>query len=529
MQNTAEHSPGKVIIAFATVMVILFLAVTNCQLIWDPLEKLISGEKTFDTAIKEIASNYSSDQLKQKDGSITINGLFARLTGRRVYNNAMLLKNGMLTYGVTEASDNIPQSIKRINALSDYLQGQNIPFLYVQAPYKIPLEDTLSVTGTQFDRNSYADRTVTVLTEHGTNVLDLREYLSKTQDHIERYFYRTDHHWNPDAAFKASALIVAEIEKITGIRLDTTCLDEEKWERHELPNWWLGTHGKRVGPLFAGTDSLIWLLPKFETKISYSVPGKNAWRKGSYEEVFIQDEMIEQKNYYHLNNFTVYRGSEAPLLQLKNYSAANNKRVLMLVESFSIPLKTYLSTVFTEVDTIDPRQYTTSSIAEYIDWSRPDIVLLICNPSQINNKAFVVDYGCDDYTAWQRKHIRMTTVLEDETIFIEEKTGGHNNKTIYKNMTPGSVYHLAIKDIEVVKGATEAVTALLWETTKKKTVSRMTFDVNYKSNDGYHAEFKIPQDGPKEANYVLLLYAGRPGRTDDNSVKYTGVSLIEQN
>ncbi len=528
MQNKTNRNSGKVIIAFAAMIVILFLAATNGQLAWEPLEKMISGEKAFDTAIKEVASNYSSDRLKQKDDSITINGLFARLTGRRVYNNAMLLKNGMLTYGVNETEDNIPASIERIITLSDFLQGKNIPFLYVQAPYKIPLEDTVSVTGTQFDRNSYADRTVTALTEHGTNVLDLRQYLSRTQEDIERYFYRTDHHWNPDAALIAGQYIVSEAGRISGERFDTACLDEEKWERHKLPNWWLGTHGKRVGPLFAGTDSLIWLTPKYDTKISYSVPGANAWSKGSFDDVFIQNDLTEQKDYYHLNHFTVYRGSEAPLLQLKNYGAANDKKVLILAESFSIPLKAYLSTVFTEVDTIDPRQYTTSSIAEYIDWCSPDMVLLICNPSQINNKAFVVDYGCDDYTAWQQEHTRMTTVLEAETILIPENEGELRLKTICENMMPGSVYHLEIRDIDVVKGDTEAVTALLLETTKKKAISRMTFDVDYKSDGGYHAEFKIPQDGPEGANYVLQLYAGRQGHLDDYSVKYSGVSVIEQ-
>lgn len=529
MQNTTDRNPGKVIIAFAAMIVILFLAATNYKLAWDPLKKLMSGKKAFDTTVKEVASNYGSDRLKQKDDSITVNGLFARLTGRRVYNNAMLLKNGMLTYGVNETEDNIPKSIERIITLSDFLQGKNIPFLYVQAPYKIPLEDTVSVTGTQFDRNSYADRTVTALTEHGTNVLDLRPSLSRTREDIERYFYRTDHHWNPDAALKASKFIVSEAGRISGDRFDTACLDEEKWERHELPNWWLGTHGKRVGPLFAGTDSLIWLTPKFETMISYSVPGINAWSKGSFDDVFIQNEMTEQKDYYHLNNFTVYRGSEAPLLQLKNYGAANDKKVLILAESFSIPLKTYLSTVFSEVDAIDPRMYKNSSIAEYIDWTRPDIVLMICNPTQINNKAFVVDYGCDNYTAWQQEHTRMTTILEDETILIPEKEGELRVKTICEDMIPGSVYYLEIRDIDVVKGDTEAVTVLLLETTKKKAVSRMTFDVNYRSNGGYHAEFKIPQDGPKGARYVLQLYAGRQGHLDNYSVKYTGVSLVEQN
>ena len=56
----------------------------------------------------------------------------------------------------------------------------------------------------------------------------------------------------------------------------------------------------------------------------------------------------------------------------------------------------------------------------------------------------------------------------------------------------------------------------------------MNFDIGYQSDGGYRTEFKIPDDGPEGANYVLLLYAGRPGFTDGNSVTYTGVNLVEQ-
>lgn len=129
-----------------------------------------------------------------------------------------------------------------------------------------------------------------------------------------------------------------------------------------------------MGPLFAGLDSLIWYIPTEEQCISCAIPSLNKFSDGDFTEACVQTKFIDTHDLFKMSNYRVY-GSNYPIVHYRNSLANNNLRVLILGDSFSIPVKAFMSTTISEVDSIDPRYYTYETIAQYVLWNRPDIVI----------------------------------------------------------------------------------------------------------------------------------------------------------
>ena len=70
-----------------------------------------------------------------------------------------------------------------------------------------------------------------------------------------------------------------------------------------------------------------------------------------------------------------YNGGNAAFVKIVSPNAKNKKKVLIIKDSFGNPISCFLATEFTEVDVIDPRYYSYSSIAEYISMTKPDAVI----------------------------------------------------------------------------------------------------------------------------------------------------------
>lgn len=145
--------------------------------------------------------------------------------------------------------------LKRISALadeisnlSDYLSEQGVPFLYVQLPNKEPLSGQVFPVGAASYGNKRADSLLSQLSVEGVKVLDLRPQLIQTPEMTEQYFYKTDHHWNADGAFAAYQEILSCLhESFPEGNIDLTYAQADQWERHSIDDWFLGSHGKRVG------------------------------------------------------------------------------------------------------------------------------------------------------------------------------------------------------------------------------------------------------------------------------------------
>lgn|GEM_PF-726844 len=509
---------------------IVFMAGRNYSVVQKPAAALISGTADFRQTVKTISKGYLSDDLWGKKNFINLNGAFARASGRRSYNNVVLLKNGMLTYGTgqldvsTGSSDCIDALKENITQLENRLEERGIAFSYVQLPIKMTSDHSLLPAGTYSYADQDADRLLFKLAENLVPVLDLRPLYCDNEDMIGQYFYRTDHHWNPDGAFLAFRAISEHIRQTAMQPVDIQYTDADLWQRHILNDWFLGSHGKRVGRYFAGLDDLVWYTPLFETEMSCSIPHRKEFFRGSFEAANMRQQYITASNYFSDNPYCVYIGGDYPIVYHRNAAAPNHMRLLIIKDSFMLPLQAFLSTEFSEVDVLDPRHYTASGILDYIDWSCPDIVLFAINPSNLSNSSYA-ELGITDMNTSAPDRL---SVASEKRLVIPPGDSRHNYRAIPVTPEEGRIYQVSVKHAKVIHGDTDAFSMLLFDFANNRIVSHMIFDIPYcEKNEGYVWTFAVPDSGDKKADYQLLVYAGIHGSTSGIGIDFSGIHVSE--
>lgn len=506
-----------------TAPVLIFLCgffAINIGLAKQPVKNLLSGESTFSEFTSEIREEYTSDEFSLKNLFININGLFARITGQRVCNDVVLMDNGMLT--VAEPNRDMKKQANAITFLAEYTTEEGIPFFYVQAPYKEDPESELLPEGVVSYANENKEELLAYLEEEKVDVLNLSPYLSETKELIETYYFKTDHHWNNTGAFVAFQQIC---EKIAGLfpeqEWNKSYTEFEQWESHTLENWFLGSRGKRVGTWFAGTDDFTWYTPLFETEMSCAIPKHRQMFFGNFEEANMRQKYLEEKSYFGDNTYVTYLGGDYPLVQHRNHKASADIKVLLIKDSYAIPVQVFMSTIFAEVDVVDPRHLTECTVAEYISRTEPDVVLLMMNPSTIGTSSYL-DFGVEKARSGKEKQ---EAPLWQEDIPVEaSETNNYHYKAV--PVAYGKTYTVSFDDVEFLQGEAGGVITSVYDRTTKNILCSGTYDVEYcRSTGEFEWTFSTPASGKDDL--VLIFYAGLPGNTKGISVEYKNVRLYE--
>lgn len=520
MKNAAEPQEikpkGPVIWAAIFVALILSLSIANLELLAEPVKRFHSGETDFAAAAEEIQTAYTT-KFFGKTCFIDINGLYYRAAGRRVLNGVLKLENGMLTDASMPEQDTGTLA-DNIAAFSNYLAEEGTPFLYAQAPFKIDDDGLLLPAGRDAYVNLGADHLLDKLRKAGVSILDLRPYISASPELLEQNFFKTDHHWNYKGAFAGFQKITEAMQAMLDAPLDLAYADMEQWDGHILEDWFLGSRGKRVGSFFAGVDDVVYYTPKFDTYMSCAVPKHGQLYKGDFSAANIRNEYLERVDYFADNPYCLYVGGDYPLVQHRNYDAPNELKVLMIKDSFAIPVQAYMSALFQEIDVIDPRHFT----AEYVESTRPDVVIMLINPSSFANKAYA-SFGVDggkDAGKDRAEHL----ILEEQKVELAPKDHNYNYAVLASGLQYGKTYTLSFADVVFTQGRSEGVTASLYDPVSKTILASRILDIEFcRKEGGFEWTFNTPPSGNNDLQ--VLLYSGIWRGTAGIGTVYRDVSL----
>jgi len=319
---------------------------------------------------------------------VNLNGGVARLAGRRICNNRIRYRNGMIGSLSEPASRRISRDapeVKRLIALADKMRRDGIPFLFALAPDKMPLDNSLFPDGwTGEGPNGDARAVARLVAESGAEVLDLTSRFAATRADVEEHFFQTDHHWNVRTAFQATGLIcdrLATLLNEPALR-DNPRLSPDAWRWRVLKNGFVGAHGRRTGALFSGVEDFEYPLPRFATSQESFVPGTKDRRRGG----FVPAEFVKRylKPGQREWRWLAYGGPPRGLRVHRNATPVVKKRCLVVKDSFGRHVISFLSVLFREVVEVDPRLLADGETVEGItEGSHPDVMLLIVNPSSL--------------------------------------------------------------------------------------------------------------------------------------------------
>ena len=324
------------------------------------------------------AETVFNEQIYGKDEFVDVYGLAQRILFKNYLEDSndptrdvVKLKNGMLTF--LQKKEDMVTRANHIAELQKNISEEGIPFIYIQAPYKI--RDNAELPKGLIDyANENADVLLKTLNEQQVETVDLREYFKEMP--IQEEYFITDHHWKIKTAFEAVNYISEILNNEYNFNTDNFYTDINHYHITTQENAYLGSIGKRNGKFYGGLDDFEYIVPNFETQLSVNKSGDV--KNGSFEDTIIVKDLLGDD--ILLNKYACYFGGDFPEIIIQNETSTSNKKILIIQDSYGLPFSSFLSLRVKELRTIDLRHFEGKEI-EYIKEYKPDIVLMIYNPS----------------------------------------------------------------------------------------------------------------------------------------------------
>lgn len=318
-----------------------------------------------------------------EDGLVAVNGLLQRLEGKRVCNKCVkLVGSGQLMYPNHKRSDMADEAVL-MTAFSEFCRTNGVGFLYVLLPKKLDMHRKMLPPGLVDVAYDNADDLLRRLDPKHVMYEDWRPKLAATPEMVAENFYISDLHWNNPAARQAAHDLVLSAARICGVSADSAAkavelLEPGMWHEKRAERCFLGTLARRTGPYFVRKDDVAILWPRFDTRITVSVPDRKFEKTGTFLEVVVPyyaKRLDVWKKVSHSFG-EQYAGGAARLVRIGNPGAPLNLRVMIIGDSFSRSARTYLSVAVREIVTVDPRRYDPPlDMAKMVLDERPDIVI----------------------------------------------------------------------------------------------------------------------------------------------------------
>ena len=320
---------------------------------------------------------------------VELNGGAHLVVGRKFCNTVYRAPRGML---LTESmgKGRIEPIADAVADFSRWLAGKQVPFVYVQTPLKIDMEGTMLPAPLVNNGNARADSMMALLAEKGVNAVDLRAMLTATPGDLERFFYRTDHHRNNDAAFKVFSMLAPEIAGAVGDdpSLVAPYVDMASWKRTVWSRCFVGTRSRRTGLLFGGKDDLAVYAPRFKTEMAMDIISRGISLSGDFHKtVMWHSNKIWKggsdgfgRDAYSL----LYIGGIYGVVKHANPGAPLKRRILLVGDSYTRPFEAFLSTVVSDLVVLDQRRLAPGeTVAGFVESFKPDFVLQMNNPAAL--------------------------------------------------------------------------------------------------------------------------------------------------
>ncbi len=266
--------------------------------------------------------------------------------------------------------------------LVNALKAEDIPLLYVQLPFKVAPDryggdKDLPVYVKDY-ANGNADEFVSKIRAAGVAAYDTRDEfynLGYTQNEL---FFDTDHHWTIRGAFECTGLIANHLNENYDFGIPENLYTDANFDQRVYKDSFIGSMGRRVGRIYGGIDDFTLFTPKFDTDLTLTqIEGlSEVTFEGTFEDAVLEKKFLEDPD-PTTNRYAVYHGDYQEL-RFVNHLAQNDKKVLIIKDSFGIPVYSLLSLGIKEVRAIDMRLFE-KNVAKYAKEYDPDLVIVMYN------------------------------------------------------------------------------------------------------------------------------------------------------
>ena len=202
------------------------------------------------------------------------------------------------------------------------------------------------------------------------SILNLNEMVSTNHYNV---FYNTDHHWRVEYAFNQIPTICHFLN------LNDSIYSKSNFKLINTNKIFSGSLTKRTGNGFTLlTDTFKYYIPHIKTSFTADYYSKNKIirRKGTLDQTLLFLEKL-QDPHWNANLYSICNQGDNPLVRITNHHNTTEKNILILGDSFSAPIISYLSLSFKHMDCIDLRSCNTSILMDLIKQNQYEKICLI--------------------------------------------------------------------------------------------------------------------------------------------------------
>lgn len=299
------------------------------------------------------------DEIAWKMNFIEIYGYTNELLGKKELEEFRYVKDldGVANYGTTySVLEETEEYAIRVRKLKEYAEDNGLKVLFVSPPSKI-LEGVsrLEKDSLVNDTNPEQDQFLWQLQQNRVPALDLRGPLRDTGLSSTELFFKSDHHWTPQAAFASVGILVDEIHRRYDDDWDPDNFycNIENWNQITYPYIECGSISQNAGIVFAGADDFTFIWPAFESSFSWKFQtqrGEEKFREGSMMETLLQIDKLTTENVYHSDPYQVYGNAINPLDEIVNRNNPDGPSLLVLRDSYFSPMACFLAPMCSKID-----------------------------------------------------------------------------------------------------------------------------------------------------------------------------------
>ena len=332
----------------------------------------------FINKVKNILNVYSSDYLVFRSFFTELESKIEKSLNWNMVNpnnNVFILDNEYLV-GIQKKVDTqyIADSIKRLN---NFCNSKDIPFVYFQAPSKIADNEKQVLDFS----NDNINNLLNIIDVYDVPYIDFRVILNNTNYNHYDFFYKTDPHWKVETGLYAAYTIMQYIKDTYIYDIDLSVYDSSMFEKKLIENNFLGAYGRIVTLGKTNLEDFTIILPTYPSNfdfIKYSSNKMMKHRNGDFQ-VLIDFSQFRNGDYYNRSCYHSYLWNNQ-ISFIKNYNSNNNKKILVIGDSFSDVVVPYISLAVERCDYLDPRDFD-GSFESYLEKNNfYDAVIILLSP-----------------------------------------------------------------------------------------------------------------------------------------------------
>ena len=301
---------------------------------------------------------------------IDIWGYLQKRLGKIYFSGLIQYKGHLIFIGLSSAPiDKTSSTIttetycKKLKKVYQYFREQNIEFIYIVFPQHMH-QKTVLPYGLKDDMNQFSTDRIIGIKENRIPVIDTRELFKDAPDTHYQLFYKGDHHWIPEYAYRVYHYISQELEKQHSPMMKYFDRTNMAWKDYYIEKRWppfhsyLGSSMRRMGRYYLPErDITPYMIPRYETSYTYRVPSMDINKTGSVNDTFLE--------FY----------GNASIEIIINNRVKNKNKILVFHDSFMHSFAPFLATNNYCLYMIDLRFFQ-GNIIDLIEQEKPDAIVI---------------------------------------------------------------------------------------------------------------------------------------------------------